>query len=176
MPPEQTPSSGIKWTTVTWYSQCAAIVVGVGIFFTGFYIGQLQPPISGAPTQTTSTNTPVVPSPQKGQDMHTTSVPSPVAVSLKAEPAQGESPLDVTFIIKVPNNNYSIDYGDGSRSWLSVGPNSESSGECTPTEGILCIINIEHTYTSSNAGSSFVAKLMQGTTVVATTSVIIING
>jgi hypothetical protein len=29
----------IEWNKVTWYSKVAAIVVGVGIFFLGFYLG-----------------------------------------------------------------------------------------------------------------------------------------
>lgn len=99
-----------------------------------------------------------------------------VPVSIKAEPARGASPLSVTFVVKVPNNNYTVDFGDGSTSWLSQGLNGQTAGECIPTENDLCIINIKHTYTPSNAGGSFVAKLMQSGTVMATTSVTVING
>lgn len=31
----------IKWNEVTWYSQAIAIVMAVGIFALGFYLGQL---------------------------------------------------------------------------------------------------------------------------------------
>lgn len=99
-----------------------------------------------------------------------------VPVSIKAEPARGASPLMVTFVVKVPNINYGIDFGDGSTSWLSTGLNGQTAGECIPTENDLCIINVKHTYSPGNAGGSFVAKLMQGGTVMATTSVTVING
>lgn len=102
--------------------------------------------------------------------------PITVPVSIKAEPARGASPLTVTFVVKVPNINYSIDFGDGSTSWLSQGLNGQAAGECIPTENDLCIINIKHTYAPDNAGGSFVAKLMQSSTVMATTSVTVING
>lgn len=43
MPPQEPPStSGIKWNKVTWYSQLLAILLGVVIFFVGFFLGTLS--------------------------------------------------------------------------------------------------------------------------------------
>lgn len=45
MPPQEIPPQGIQWNKVTWYSQLAALVIGVAIFFLGFYVGQSQAPL-----------------------------------------------------------------------------------------------------------------------------------
>lgn len=40
LPPQEPISSpGVKWNKVTWYSQLAAILLGILIFFIGFYVG-----------------------------------------------------------------------------------------------------------------------------------------
>ncbi|MBP6924691.1 MAG: hypothetical protein KBC62_01750 [Candidatus Pacebacteria bacterium] len=43
----------MKFTTVTWYSQLAAIIVGLGLFLLGIYVGtKMTPPASVAITET----------------------------------------------------------------------------------------------------------------------------
>ena len=51
----------MKFTTVTWYSQLAAIVIGLGLFALGIYVGtKMIPPASVAITETVEVIPPVV--------------------------------------------------------------------------------------------------------------------
>lgn len=88
--------------------------------------------------------------------------------ALSVTPASGRSPLSVTLTAKVPNMNYTMDYGDGSSSWLSQGPNAQSAGECVPDGSGLCTVKLKHVY-SSKVAASFKAALMKGGAIESTT-------
>ncbi len=100
----------------------------------------------------------------------------PLSVTISANPNVGRSPLTVTFTVMVPDMNYSIDFGDGSTSWLSQGPNAQSQGDCVQDVSGLCTVTVTHTYKSTNPQVQFTAKLMQNGTAITSTIVNIIEG
>jgi hypothetical protein len=100
----------------------------------------------------------------------------PLSVTMSADPTEGGSPLAVTFTVKVPDRNYSIDFGDGSSAWASGGPNAQSEGTCVQDVSGLCTLTITHTYASANAKAKFIVKLMQNGVAVTSTVVNISSG
>jgi hypothetical protein len=99
----------------------------------------------------------------------------PLSVTLSADPTEGGSPLRVTFTVKVPDGNYSIDFGDGSTAWVSGGLNAQSQGNCVQDLSGLCTVTITHAYTT-NAKAKFIVKLMQNNVAVTSTVVNIVIG
>ena len=96
----------------------------------------------------------------KGVWSNNTCMQSPV--SIIATPYTGPSPLKVTFTVRVPDMNYSVDYGDGNSGKGVEALNVQNGGSSCVTDALgLCTITLSHTYSATSTETKFTANLIQ---------------
>jgi peptidoglycan hydrolase-like protein with peptidoglycan-binding domain len=109
--------------------------------------------------------------PMVGSTTSSTAVLSPM---ISVTPTTGTSSVTASITVKVQNMNYAVDFGNGSSSWLSRGPNAQSSGECVPDNTGYCTITLTNTYTApSGLNTKYTIKLLHNGETVTSTSIVV---
>ncbi|RJQ34965.1 hypothetical protein C4568_01810 [Candidatus Parcubacteria bacterium] len=79
----------------------------------------------------------------------------------------GAAPLTTIFTSRVPNNNYMIDFGDGTQSWIGGGASAAGAPACVLDDTSTCTRTTGHVY----QGGTYTAKLLKQSTTVTCTDI-----